>query len=168
MRSIIISLIMIASSICYASHTLLIDIPWESNVKIQNMTIKSMFFLRSQKIRQISLIYSYSKHMFFNEFESMCDERNFADLEIRIIRPDILRNTDYFPTANRLDFGRYFSSSNILYIIPDMFNKPEYLAHELAHYFYDECKIKFLNDKEEHKKVNKFERLYKERNNHKR
>jgi hypothetical protein len=135
-------------------------IGWVDYIRVNNIFIKSTLPLKKQEVKSIELIYKNSKYLFFNEFENIkCNESNLGRLDIGLISPNILRNKKYFLNALETNFGRYFAKTNELYIIHDFVNNPEYLAHELGHYYYDECNV----DQPNHNKVYKFQYLYKRR-----
>ena len=160
MRSIVI-LFLLISSVCFASYEPPREIQWKTNISVPNVTIKSTFHLKKREIRKIQIIFDKAKYIFFNKFEKLsCDTNRLNDLEIRVISPNILRHKGYFYAAGPNDFGRYFSNPYTIYIIDDMFYNPEYLAHELGHYFYDKCGVKFANDKIEHVKVYQFQDFF--------
>ena len=146
----------------YKKHILPYSIQWVTNRKRGNITIKSDSLLHNKKIQQIESIVGGAKDLFFNEFRGVpeCNKDNLGRLEIRIINKKTLRNKDYFFKAQSTNFGRYFPQYNTLYVIPETLYHPEYLAHELAHYFYDECGITFSSEVEEHRRVYKFEDFY--------
>lgn len=147
-----------------ASHILPYKLSWKTTTKLENLTIKSTFVLNKWRLEKIKKTFNRSKDIFFNKFEKLdCNTNQLNDLEVRLIDSKILRNKDYFYAAGPNDFGRYFSGFHTLYITDDMFDNPEYLAHELAHYFYDKCGVKFKNDIEEHIKVYRFQDFYLER-----
>jgi len=110
-------------------------------------------------------IYWDIEDKFLNDFEPNLHCPNKKPLEIRIIGENVLRSKKVFVEAGPHDFGRYFANVNRLYILPKFFDRPEYLAHELAHYYYDECKIKLDNLEKEHIKVYRFQHFYKNRRN---
>jgi len=165
MKSIILAvLVCVMPSITQTSHVLPYKVKWRTSEVVGNITIKSTLPLKNWKIKNITNIYDSSKNVFFNSFENLtCDYDKLGPLEIRVISADMLRDRRYFAMAMPYNFGRYFKLSNTLYIIHDMFNHPEYLAHELAHYFYDECKVDFKGDIKEHTKVYQFQDFYKKR-----
>ena len=148
-------------------HFLPYKVEWKTDEKIENIRIRSSLVLNKQKVEKIEKIYFNSRNIFFNDFEdTTCNPNSLGRLEIKIISAEMLRDRRYFRLATSRNFGRYFSISNTIYIIHGVFSHPEYLAHELAHYFYDECGIKFKNIDAEHVRVYKFQDLYKERNRH--
>jgi hypothetical protein len=146
-------------------HSLPLPVSWKTDKIVGKIKVKSTIKMKNWKTKRVEKIYYNAKSMFFNNFENIsCDPNKLGQLEIRIISADMLRDKRYFHLATPRNFGRYFPSSNTIYIIYDVFNHPEYLAHELAHYFYDECGVKFKNISAEHVRVYKFQDFYKERN----
>jgi hypothetical protein len=150
-------------SITQASHYLSPKVEWRTDKVIgTDITLKSTLQLKDWRVKKIKQIYQNAEYLFFNEFENtVCDE--LGSLDIRIISAAMLRDKEYFYLATPTNFGRYFTISNTVYVIHEVFSRPDYLAHELAHYFYDECGIEFKNDDAEHVKVYKFQDLYKKR-----
>jgi len=66
-----------------------------------------------------------------------------AKLNIFIVDEKDINNPRIFSkkgSAGKVIYGRYFRETNELYITPEFLEKPEFLAHEMAHYFYDECR----------------------------
>jgi hypothetical protein len=66
--------------------------------------------------------------------------------------------------GNSVMFGRYYRTSNTLYVIrPDNIRWDWNLAfsHEVLHYLFDECKMHFVNDNQEHKVIYKFLKVHK-------
>lgn len=144
--------------------TLVSTIRWETDTNIDGINVKSTLPLKRKKIRRIRYMYNKSKRLFFNKFENKlkCNPNNLGPLEIRIISADMLRDKRYFPLAGPRNFGRYFTPKTI-YIIHEVYSHPEYLAHELAHYFYDRCGIGLDADTEQNRAY-RFQDLYRERN----
>lgn len=119
---------------------------WQTEYKVTHITIKSIY---SDSHPGINKIYKHTKKL-FHEFEKNihCTER---PLEIRVVSAKIMNNKDVFKDFRKGGeiFGRYFWRSNLLYITPEYKKKPDYLAHELVHYFYDECALFRGTDLEE-------------------
>jgi len=89
----------------------------------------------------------------------------FGYLEVRIIREQDLDNRKYFAGEeafsydDNIVFGRYFKQTNILYVVPPylgLYYWRKNFAHELMHYFYDDCGITFLNIDIEHKAIDQY------------
>lgn len=141
------------------NHELPVD--WLTDISIaENITLKSELLLNKRKIRRVKRIIRNTEYIFFKRFETglICDD--MGPLKIRIVSKETLRNTDYFASAKPTNFGRYFVSSNTLYIASDVFRHPEWLAHELAHYYYDECDVHFDSIDEEHQFVYAFQDMF--------
>ena len=99
-------------------------------------------------------------------------------LEIRVVTERDLNNEKFFPYEGSYTFtrnngkttfiiGRYFPLSNTLYIVPhvpndgsEWVNWEAYFAHEVAHYFYDDCEMTFPGDPDAHNRIDKFTRKY--------
>lgn len=168
---ILVMFICLMPSVVQTSHVLPYKIEWKIDKTLDTVNggikLKSSLPLKNWKIEKIRQIYFSAEYLFFHEFENI-ECLDLGPLEIRIVSANILRDKKYFEYAEPRNFGRYFESSNTIYIINEVFEHPEYLAHELAHYFYDECGIKFINDDAEHVKVYRFQDLYEEKNIHRR
>ena len=154
------------NSISYISkdikHILPFEIQWLTYKKKDMLTIRSDSALKSKEIEKIRRIINRTEELFFTEFDGApeCNRDSLGPLEIRIINKETLRNKDYFFKAEERNFGRYFAEYNTLYIIPEIFYHHEYLAHELAHYYHDECEVAFNNKRAEHRRVYKFQYFY--------
>lgn len=57
-------------------------------------------------------------------------------------------------------FGRYFRARDTVFITPEMFNRPEFFAHELAHHFYYSCGQNLGSDDNEEVMAYKFQEYY--------
>lgn len=106
--------------------------------------------------------YKKAHDLFFGSFENINPELcYFERLNVRIVSPRIINNKRLFRDAisNSEVFGRYFWRKNLLYITSEVFSNPEYLAHELAHYFYDECGL-WRGRLEEERRAYRFQELF--------
>lgn len=137
------------------------EFPWADKEIDGHIEIQSIYDINNKKLHNIQLIYSKSAILFFNKFEKEISECKPGQLNIKIVSPSILNDRKKFNdyTSQREVFGRYYWKYNILYITEEAFEHPEYLAHELAHYFYDECGI-YRGTEEEEKNAYKFQGLY--------
>jgi hypothetical protein len=164
MKSVLLAiLICVVPFITQASHTLPQKVEWKTNKILENeIILKSTSQLKEWQVKKIYQTYQNIEYLFFNIFENIsCNKLD--NLEIRIVSSDVLRDRRYFANASPRNFGRYFATSNTIYVIYEVFDCPDYLAHELAHYFYDECNIKFKDDIAEHIKVYGFQDFYREK-----
>lgn len=139
------------------------SIDWKTDTKIfdSDVLIKSDRVLGRNKIIKIKRMMRKIEYTFLHQFEPGLECIELDKLEIRIIDKKILRSKKYFSAARPSNFGRYFPTSNTLYIIHEFFDNPEWLAHEMAHYYYDECDVHFSSIDEEHKKVYAFQDIFK-------
>ena len=60
-------------------------------------------------------------------------------------------------------FGRYFKEHNTIYVTKEIFSRPDYFAHELAHHFYYICNVSFITKEAEEDRVYMFQDFYYER-----
>lgn len=164
MRLILIAIMLLISNVSLADDgTLLSNIRWKYKQNTEIGTIRSSVG-RLGKIEKQTIITKYNdiKRAFF-EFEkgTLCIVG--PTLDLRIISDIEINSTRYFDMQSApgyVFFGRYFREENILYITKEaaLYNTGE-LAHELAHYFYDVCGIKFLSDELEHDRVRMFQKF---------
>lgn len=162
MKYIFVSLFMLLG----ASNKMPDSIHWvtdehRSNPEI-NIIIKSTFKVSRKKIGKTINIYVNTRKQ-FNLFEGYnCKPSEI--LNVFIISEKAINNFKYFEKGssgpNKIIFGRYFKEDNYLYITPEFFRVPEFFAHELAHYFYDECGFTFENDMAEEKRTYEFQNFY--------
>lgn len=134
---------------------------WSDTFEQRHIEIQSIYKLNESKTTNVINTYEKASHLFFNEFEKDAPTCMLSDLNIKIVSPSILndrkRFNDYI--SQREVFGRYYWKYNALYITEEAFEHPEYLAHELAHYFYDECGM-YRGTEEEEQNAYKFQGLY--------
>ncbi len=117
-----------------------------------------------EKIRFVKKTFNQVKRNFF-KFHKIDDSHcESGHLEVRVISKQNLNNKIYFAgeyfTGEKVFpqvIGRYFEKTNILYIVQlNEYYWEEYFAHELAHYFYDDC----TNINKEHKLIDQFLKIY--------
>jgi len=161
MYSLLVMLSLATAPLQYTNHILPFPVEWKTATYVSNhIRLKSTLKLERPQVKKIKNILGHINYLFFNEFEPDLRCADMGQMEIRIIRLSTLTNKKYFVAARATNFGRYFSITNTLYIVPDMLKNPEWLAHEMAHYYYDECRVKFKDARNEHLKVYKFQDLY--------
>ena len=135
---------------------------YHSNPNNISIIMKSTLNIGRKKMRKTASLYKDINKQ-FNSFENKnCQPR--GTLNIFIINEKDINNSRYFEKGSsgpdKIIFGRYFKTNNSLYITPEFFRVPEYFAHELAHYFYDECGFAFGSDMAEEKQAYKFQNFY--------
>ena len=125
---------------------------WHTTLKLIdiNIILKSINYISENEISTFKIIYAEVKTKFFEYIKidpAVCKNEQ---LEIRIVTEQILDNRKYFPNEDTyagidtIIFGRYFQQNNILYIVPMNFERYYWknnIAHELIHYFRDDCGI---------------------------
>lgn len=105
-------------------------------------------------------MYKDIKKQFLLFENSKCIPTN--TLNMFVISEKEINDIRYFVQARpgHIIFGRYYKPNNELYITPEFFKVPKYFAHELAHYFYDECGFIFKNNVAEEKRTYEFQNFY--------
>lgn len=141
-----------------------LNLEWKTKAQVsKSTTLKSTRSLSRAKVLRIKRIVRNTHYLFFNVFErDLRGKCGFKPLNILLIEQEVLTSPKYFQFAKPTNFGRYFSYGNMLYIEYGVFKNPEWLAHEMAHYYYDVCGIMFKNINAEHEKVYDFQHLYEE------
>ena len=139
---------------------------WMTSVNLKdNVKLQSQIIFSESKIKFISEIFDLTKDHFFQFTEIDNKSCYNGKLIINIITEGDLDSRVYFPyeydysDGKLFVLGRYFRHSNVLYIVPPNLNIYYWrktFAHELMHYFYDDCGIIFRNDDLEHKQIEKF------------
>jgi len=139
---------------------------WNTDTTINKVVkVKSQISLTKKQIELIRKTYRNAESKFFEYWKIDRRECSSDVVEVRIITEYELDNRTYFPgeddytDASGTVIGRYFRHSNVLYIVPPYPAKYYWrkdFAHELAHYFYDDCGIKFLSDYNEHIAIREF------------
>lgn len=131
---------------------------WKQINTINYITIKSQF--TNTNPRKIFKIYKRSKKLFMRYERQKLKCPSNDTLTINVVSANILRNTMYFADAQPTNFGRYFRDTKTIYILDTVEQYPDWLAHELAHYFYDVCGVEFRSLQDEHSKVYDFQDIY--------
>lgn len=149
---------------------------WKTEFTINtHVNIKSVNLLGAKHVSLIYKTYELTENKFLKFWRLKHNECKFGPLEVRIVKNhQELDNRTYFPgedeyadlpgEGTEIIYGRYFRLTNRLYMVPPYVSKYYWrknFAHELVHYFFDECGIKFVNDTEEHKEINRFILRYK-------
>ena len=137
------------------------DFKTNAYVSSEGLLIKSVYKLRPKKIKKVKRLYVDIRNEFMQWLPK--HQRNNCEEEapiIVIVNFDIMSNPDIFYGAKPNQFGRYMFWDRTIYIVRDMFSRPEWLAHELAHHFYQDCNINFASLEAEHKEVYDFQEYY--------
>jgi len=159
-----VSFAILLSALIFSPNYKELPITWKSKFTVSHDThIISDIKINSKKRVRLEKIIGDITHHFFSDYETSlpCSDRN--DLQIVIIDRNILTDNRYFIAAKPTNFGRYFYSTNTIYIVHELFRHPEWLAHEMAHYFFKECGVLFDSAEEEHEYVYDYQNLFKNR-----
>lgn len=147
------------------------NIEWKTEFTIDtHVNVKSANLLGAKHIRLIHETYELAETKFLKFWRLEHNECRFKPLEVRIVKSDKeLDNKLYFPDEDEyadkpgegleIIFGRYYTISNTLYIVPPYISKYYWrknFVHETLHYFFSECGIQFSSDDEEHKTIESF------------
>jgi len=142
------------------------------------ITLKSTEALSFSQIQLLKNTFDDTETRFFPYYNISRDSCEYGPLDIRVVKDySVLNNKAYFPNLDKESyagpgeriFGRYFRDGNILYIIaprPYVYDWKHDFAHELLHYFFDDCGrvvngAKIINNDDEHRFVNKFLDVFK-------
>jgi len=137
------------------SPELITPIEWTFTAEVdQTLTIRSYFVnFGEREALYLTKNYTYSIAAFRNYIKASC---SFKPLEIRIISVPIMNSTRYFAWVEPVMFGRYFRETAHIYLTLEALKNRKYFAHEMGHYMYDTCGIKFASDELEHVDLEKF------------
>jgi len=149
---------------------------WKTEFNIDtHVRVKSTNKLNQHQTKLVKKTYEIAERKFLKFWNLRHNECRFQPLEIKIVKHhNELDNRIYFPMertyadkpgeGTEIIYGRYFAFHNALYIVPPYTSKyywKKNFVHELTHYFFDECGIRFNNIEEEHIAVERFVREYK-------
>jgi len=169
MRVFSIVIIMLLSNVVYGydAYEDKSNAVWNTRTNLSsNVVVKSIDTLTRKQIKLIRDVYDTAVEKFYTHYG--VGKCKVAKLDVRVIYEEELNSEIFFPNeyhsteSGKFIFGRFYRDSNVLYIIhmeQAEYHWKKYFAHELLHYFYNECNIKFRNNKDEHKEMEKF--LYK-------
>jgi len=155
-------------------------VTWGQQITLrQNISVQSISPLSSHDLYVMNKTYKLTKQLFFSYWGLQQDQCCFGHLKIKIVRNHFdLSNYKYFPDeleyadppgeGGKIIFGRYFRLANTLYVVRP--NEIKYywkrdFAHEILHYLFDECNMKFYNDDAEHQKIYEFFRKHNKKYN---
>ena len=147
---------------------------WGDTAKVNNIIeIKSVYRIDNKDLKIIKRVFNITSNAFRQYYKVNINECDLEPLNMFILKSyKELDNKDYFPGEDEYTnpnsqvvmFGRFFRSTNNLYVMPvntrDFYWERSF-AHELLHYFYDECGMKFFNDINEHAEIDRFLKSYK-------
>jgi hypothetical protein len=170
MKLYLILLIISISNICYARDAYIPKSNWNTVFVTDTAHIKSTKYLTNFQITIVVNTFEDTEKRFFSYFNIDKKRCRLNIVNIIVVEnPHILNNKNIFPNEDvysdnkpgesKIVFGRYFSITNNLYIIPINLKKYYWrsnFAHELLHYFFDECNITFDNINIEHKYIDNF------------
>lgn len=146
-----IKVVLISILTIFIPHKLLTDIKWydTKNISTCNISIRSIFYISWPTVQKIDYLYNLSRQA-ISEYERI-DAKLICPLEpleIRLVTSYILNNPKYFVRTqdNGTYKGRYFSTTNTLYLSEPFDNKT--LVHEFYHFFVDSCNLNILNEEE--------------------
>lgn len=170
-------LVLIFSSTAFAyNHP---SFNWKMSENIGNkITLKSTEQLSFFQIQLIKNTFNDVDERFFRYYDVDKITCESGPLDIRVVKDySILNDKRFFPNLdpdsyaniNERIFGRYFRDENILYIIaprPHIYDWRRDFAHELVHYFLDDCGrivhgTRIMDNNEEHRFVDKFLDVFK-------
>lgn len=126
--------------------------------KIDNKTIlKCSKKITKDFIKNVKNIITITKDSFVKfEGVSKCSNKK---LTIMFVTEEDLNNILYFTDieVDKRTRGLYYKHNNYLYVAYQFshLEQNETLAHELLHYFYDECEIRKMNIEKEHIRIGK-------------
>jgi len=133
-------------------------------------TVKSRFKLNDAHKSLVKNVYKKIRRKFFKYMhinKSMCEN---GKLNIRIVSESDLDSRAYFTgedtfaKSKNIIFGRYFSNSRVLYVVPPYMSEYYWYSnftHEMLHHLYYDCGIRFLNSDIEHKHIDRFIKAHK-------
>jgi len=173
MRFVLTILLLFLSTNVFASdfYEYNVGSEWKVNEYINKHVLikvapKIKFKNTLEKMQLINQTFNYVEREFFKFQRISSMQCEFGNLEVRIISEHDLSNNEYFPSeyfvskdGDFIIIGRYFEKTNILYVVPPylgLYYWRKNFAHELMHYFYDDCGITFLNIDIEHKVIDQF------------
>lgn len=146
-------------------------VTWNQQITVKpNIDIQSVPLLSKSDIRTMHRTYKLTKKLFFRYWLVEPNQCSLGRLKIKVVRNHFdLSNRTYFPgeaqyadppgEGTAVIFGRYFRKANTLYVVqPDEIKyywKRDF-AHEVLHYLFDECEMKFSSDNMEHQRVHEF------------
>lgn len=170
---LLLSLLMFPISVNAADNYFKND--WHTEVQLtSNIEVKSKFAISEAELKKIHIAFINTKNKFESFMNMNLQKCEMEKVKIRIIGLDDLSNQKYFPNEREYSdppdskglgmfvLGRYFKYNNHLYLAPEhnhVFWRVN-VAHELAHYFFDECNVHFASSDEEHNIIYKFEKLF--------
>ena len=172
MKKIIILAIMLISSIANADDRYEQNAisNWKVSVKFSDSVImRSKIALTSKHLLLFKQTLQNVERSFFEYYDMDRSRCKNEQVRIDVITEYELSNRMYFPgeddytDKDGVVLGRYFRHSNSLYIVPP-FTKQYYwrrnIAHEMLHYFYDDCMVKFGDNDKEHAEIDRFLNTY--------
>ena len=135
---------------------------WATTAYVGDIEVMSQAPLDENRLLQLQITLEEIDDIFHNRFELTAKDicEYLAPVKLRIVPTSMIRNDNYFMFAGPTSFGRYFPSVNTIFISAEMFEHPEWLAHEMAHYYYDECRTLCKPAREE-MMVYRFQDIYK-------
>jgi len=163
MKVLLIILSLLISVVSLASdYTTLAPIHWKDQEVIQpGIMLRSSKWNLSAADKELvrNKYMQIKKH--FSEFENLGTCLAHSSLDLRVISLSEINDPKYFELSSKNGyeyFGRYFRGVRVLYITKQsIWHDTNEFAHELAHYFYDQCGKSFLNDDIEHERIEQFQ-----------
>ncbi len=134
---------------------LITQIEWPLTVKVSRDLVIRSYFSNFSKKDVIGVARNYARSIlnFYAFYGIECD---LKPLEIRIISEGKMNDPKHFAYIDPVIYGRYFRENEHIYLTLEATKNKKYFAHEMAHYLYDVCNMKFSSSKEEHKEIDKF------------
>ena len=164
MKTIFIILTLLISNISLAQdNTTLAPMNWKYQENIKIGTIRSSLgkLTKSEKHTIISKYNSIKESFFKFEDRMLCIVP--PTLDLRIVSDIDINSDKYFDVLSKPGytfFGRYFRDEDVIYITKEAaLYHTALFAHELTHYFYDMCGVKFFSDDLEHDRIRMFQKF---------
>lgn len=137
------------------------SVEWKTSTRVNRVIrLKSRWPLDNDQVRLFRSVYRDTKRLFHNHYDGFIRKCDALSVDVMVISRTDLSNKEYFPGEDKYSIpgetviGRYFRSKNTLYIVyPDKPIWKRDFAHELLHYFYDDCNAYFPSSTEEHRAI---------------
>jgi len=158
------------NSVAYANDNYP-DIKWGTTFDIgAGVHVKSAYVLNKRQKQIVRETYTLTEQKFFKYWDINREECRMNHLTVIVVKshhelddrekfPEETAYADKPGEGNNIIFGRYYTYLDKLFIVP-VFTKTYFwranFSHEVVHYLFDECGIKFKNLNEEHLIISDF------------
>jgi len=147
------------------------DVEWGSQFFITtNVNVSSVHKLNKRQKKIVKNTYKQTEAKFFQYWDIDREKCRLGPLTIIIVKGHKeLDSKKNFPNENTyadkpgeggdIIFGRYYSYTNKLFIVPvntGLYYWRANFSHEVVHYLFDECDIKFDSLEKEHVAIDMF------------